>query len=182
MPWVDESKRHRGFPAAVLADGSEPEPLPDGRTTWWLYNGADGPRATAVRGGCSCGWRGEQVHRLDFGDDSATEAVGKDTGPFADWESHVDLAEGVVPREVEDLIAALVDRICDLTESRPYAAARAAGRFERAAASTALLAGRRAHHNLMTWEYIGRAFGCGPAEAQERFGETPQDGGRDDEV
>ncbi|WP_245231844.1 hypothetical protein [Streptomyces novaecaesareae] len=175
VPWVDESGRHQGFPVAVLADGSEPAPLPDGRTTWWLYNGADGPRAAAVRGGCSCGWRGERVHLLDFGDDVATEAVGESTGPFADWEWHVDLAEGVVPHEVEELVAALVDRICDLMESKPYAAARAAARFERAAGSTALLAGRKARSNLMTWEYIGRAFGCGPEAALERFGETLHD-------
>ncbi|MFJ7274242.1 hypothetical protein [Kitasatospora sp. NPDC098663] len=45
-----------------------------------------------------------------------------------------------------------------LTESEPYAAARAAAQFERAAGSTALLAGRKARSNLMTWEYIGRAF------------------------
>ncbi|MFF2545778.1 hypothetical protein ACFVUY_24820 [Kitasatospora sp. NPDC058063] len=181
MPWFEESGRHQGFPAAVLADGSEPAPLPDGRTTWWLYNGADGPRAVAVRSGCSCGWRGERMHLLDFGDDSATEAVGEATGPFADWEWHVDLVEGLVPREVEELVAALVDQICDLTESRPYAAARAAARFERAAGSTALLAGRKARSNLMTWEYIGRAFGCGPEEALERFGETLNDIDRGDE-
>ncbi|MEV0187105.1 hypothetical protein AB0I39_01040 [Kitasatospora purpeofusca] len=59
-----------------------------------------------------------------------------------------------------------------MTESRPYAAARAAARFERAAGATALLVGRRARSSLMTWEYIGRAFGCGPEEAQKRFGET----------
>ncbi|MFD5433260.1 hypothetical protein ACFWJ4_14005 [Kitasatospora sp. NPDC127067] len=184
MPWFEESGRHEGFPVAVLADGSEPAPLPDGRTTWWLYNGADGPRAVAVRSGCNCGWRGERMHLLDFGDDSATEAVGEATGPFADWEWHVDLAEGVVPREVEELVAALVDRICDLMESKPYAAARAAARFERAAGSTALLAGRRARSNLMTWEYIGRAFGCGPEAARERFGETLSnvDWGDEDEL
>ncbi|MFJ2864924.1 hypothetical protein [Kitasatospora sp. NPDC087314] len=175
MPWVDESRRHRGFPAAVLADGSEPAPLPDGRTTWWLYNGADGPRASGVRGGCSCGWRGEQRHLLDFGDDVATEAVGEATGPYADWERHVELVEGVVPHEVEKLIAMLVDRICDLTDSTPYAAARAANRFERAAASTALMAGRKARSSMMTWEYIGRAYGCGAQEARERFGETLDD-------
>ncbi|MFE6055298.1 hypothetical protein ACFQ6N_31495 [Kitasatospora sp. NPDC056446] len=118
---------------------------------------------------------------MDFGDDGATEAVGEATGPFADWEWHVDLVEGVVPREVEELLAALVDRICDLTESKPYAAARAAARFERAAGSTALLAGRMAHNSLMTWEYIGRAFGCGPEQARERFGETPHDADQGDE-
>ncbi|MEU3565126.1 hypothetical protein [Kitasatospora sp. NPDC006786] len=115
------------------------------------------------------------MHLLDFGDDAATEAVGEATGPFADWEWHVDLAEGVVPREVEDLVAALVDRICDLTENRPYAAARAAARFESAAGSTALMAGRQARSSMMTWTYIGRAFGCSPEQALERFGETLPD-------
>ncbi|MBD0689960.1 hypothetical protein [Streptomyces sp. CBMA123] len=122
------------------------------------------------------------MHLLDFGDDARTEAVGEAIGPFADWEWHVDLAEGVVPPEVEDLVAALVDRICDLTEGRPYAAARAASRFERAAASTALMAGRKARSSMMTWEYIGRAFGCGPQEALERFGETLNDDDPGDEA
>ncbi|WP_369184185.1 hypothetical protein [Streptomyces sp. Y1] len=104
-------------------------------------------------------------------------SAGEATVPFADWEWQVDLVEGVVPREVEELVVALVDRICDLAEraNRPYAAARAAARFERAAGSTALLAGRQARSSMMTWEYIGRAFGCSPEQAVERFGETPPD-------
>ncbi|GGQ83044.1 hypothetical protein [Kitasatospora griseola] len=52
----------------------------------------------------------------------------------------------------------------------------------RSAGSTALLAGRRARSSMLSWEYIGRAFGCGPEEALERFGETLPDVDRDEEV
>ncbi|MDH6121399.1 hypothetical protein [Kitasatospora sp. GAS204B] len=169
MRWVDETGRHEGYLAAVLADGSEPGPVADGRTTWWLYNGADGPRAVGVRGACECGWRGAETHPIDFGDDEATEGVEQRTGPYADWEYHVDQAEGMVPRDVEQLLAALEKRIGQLSERQSVTALRVVARVEKAVPGYGIGAVRAARANLVSWEAIGKALGCSRQAAHERF-------------
>lgn len=169
MEWADETGRHVGYPAAVLPDGGEPPPLPDGRRTWWLYNGADGPRAVGVRGACGCGWRGGQTHPIDFGDDEKTAGWESRTGPFADWEYHVAQAEGVVPYDVEQMLTALRRRIEELAEQRPVTALHAAARVERLAPELARHAARSARRGLVSWETIGRALGTSRQAAHERF-------------
>ena len=67
---------HEGRAVAVPADGTEPKPVvfdtgngPHVHRTgeWWVYDGTlRTPRATGLRAGCSCGWRGETVHPLDW--------------------------------------------------------------------------------------------------------------------
>ncbi|MGF1427494.1 hypothetical protein [Kitasatospora sp. LaBMicrA B282] len=170
MSWVDETGRHEGFPVAVLADGHEPAPIADGRTEWWLYNGADGPRAVGVRAGCGCGWRGADMHLVDFGDDEATEGIEERTGVFADWEYHVEQAEGVIPRDVEQLLDTLTRRIENLSQAgRSAAALRVVAHLERTTARSGLDAVRTARDGLMTWEAIGRELGCSRQAAHERY-------------
>ncbi|WP_225845763.1 hypothetical protein [Streptomyces sp. HPF1205] len=169
MEWADESGRHLGYVVAVLEDGGEPGPEPGGRRPWWHYNGADGPRAVGVKGACECGWRGERTHPVHRGDDEATEGYEADTGPYADWESHVLLAEGAVPYDVEQLLAALGRRIGELAEDQPLTALRVAARVERTAPEHTLEAVRAARRGLVSWEAIGRSLGCTRQAAHERF-------------
>ena len=175
MSGLDESGRHAGYGVAVLADGGEPSPPPEGRRPWWSYNGADGPRATGVRGACSCGWRGAGTHPVHCGDDAATEGYEAATGPYADWEEHVTRAEGAVPYDVEQLLDALRRRIEELSERRPLTALRIAARIEKASTGYSLGAVRAARSGLVSWEAIGRAFGTSRQAAHERFSRHVKD-------
>lgn len=169
MDWTDESGRHTGYLAAVLADGGEPAPPTEGRKPWWFYNGADGPRAVAVKGACGCGWRGAEGHPIVWGDDEVTEGYDARTGPYADWEYHVTLAEGSVPYDVEQMIAALERRVEELSRQQPVTALRVAARVEKAAPHVTLGAVRAARQGLVSWEAIGRALGVSRQAAHERF-------------
>ncbi|UWE09934.1 hypothetical protein [Actinacidiphila bryophytorum] len=170
MSWVDESGQHEGYVAAVLTDGGEPAPPPGGRRMpWWAYNGADGPRAVAVRGACECGWRGSATHPLDFGDDDATEGYEADTGPYADWDRHTAAAEGPVPPDVEHLLEALRRRIAEFAEARPVTALRIAARVEAEAPRYSTDAALAARRGLVSWETIGKAFHTTAEAAETRF-------------
>ncbi|MCJ0868684.1 hypothetical protein [Streptomyces sp. AP-93] len=176
MRWVDEGGRHEGHLAAVLADGSEPGPAADGNTLWWVYNGADAPRAIGVRGACSCGWRGGPVHPIDFGDDMATEGYEERTGPYADWDFHVTQVEGVVPPDVDELLASLRQRIGELSASgQALTALRVAARVERTGRETGVEAVRSGRRQLVRWEAIGKAYGISRQAAQQRFARHVQD-------
>jgi hypothetical protein len=170
MSWVDESGQHEGYVAAVLADGGEPAPPPGGRRLpWWACNGADGPRAVAVRGACACGWRGGATHPVDFGDDEATEGYEAETGPYADWDRHATETEGLVPSDVEHLLDALRRRIEELSERRPVTALRVAARVESAAPQYSADAALAARRGLVSWETIGKAFSTTGEAARSRF-------------
>jgi hypothetical protein len=169
MRWTDETGRHEGFLAAILPDGGEAPPLDDGRTIWWAYNGADGPRAIGVKGACQCGWRGTETHPIDFGDDEATIGAEERTGPYADWEYHVEQAEGAIPRDVEQLLATLAKRVEELSAERNLTALRVVAAMEKTTAATTINAVRAARRNLCSWEGIGRALGRSRQAAHERF-------------
>lgn len=174
MGWIDETGRHEGFVAAVLADGGEPGPQPDGtRMPWWSYNGADGPRAVAVKGACACGWRGSDAHPVDFGDDEATEGYEADTGPYADWERHTTAAEGLIPGDVEQLLATLQRRIDELSDRQQLTALRVTARVEGLAPMWSAAAAHSAHRGLVTWEAIGAPFGMSGDAARIRFTMIP---------
>lgn len=170
MSWIDETGRHEGYVAAVLRDGGEPAPGPDGaRTAWWSCNGADGPRAVGVRGACGCGWRAEQTHPVDFGDDDRTEGYGAGTGPYADWEQHSVAAEGLLPYDVEQLLSMLQRRIDELAEAQPLRALRVAARVEGMTPIYSAAAAQGAMRALIGWDAIGQEFGIGPEAARDRF-------------
>ncbi|MFI0900889.1 hypothetical protein [Streptomyces sp. NPDC020983] len=175
MNWIDETGRHEGFVAAVLADGGEPGPRPDGsRVPWWSCNGADGPRAVAVKGACACGWRGGTAHPVDFGDDEATEGYEEATGPYADWERHTTAAEGLIPRDVEQLLGTLqrrIDELCD--QQQLLTALRVTARVEGLAPMWSAAAARSARHGLVAWEAIGAPFGLSGDAARIRFTSIP---------
>ncbi|MFI7359490.1 hypothetical protein ACIBTP_36845 [Streptomyces avidinii] len=85
-------------------------------TEWHAYDGRYGrPRASLLRGSCSCGWRGAVEYPLDWSalpDDKPLYEVDVDlSGPIADYEAHLSvIRDGALPlpAELTDLLTALV--------------------------------------------------------------------------
>jgi hypothetical protein len=187
MGWVhdvpeDDLYEHEGFTVAVLADGSEPEPLRfpvqgrEGITTqnsgWWLYNGTEGrPLAVAVRGGCECGWRSVDTFPLDFDDEESTEGWEDGTGPFAAWESaHIaSLLGTVMPTELREALATVAAQMREHARLRPLVALAAIGQLEKLVGDLAPTAGAGARKDGKTWDAIGRALGTTRQAAFQRF-------------
>src|ERR1700759_2893857 len=94
---------HAGAGGGRLAGGSEPGPVyfevgsganMPSSTEWHVYDGRFGrPRATVLRGSCSCGWRGIAESPLDWPvpphDKPLYEAAIDLSGPIADHEAHL---------------------------------------------------------------------------------------------
>ncbi|MFE3560695.1 hypothetical protein ACFXKW_38480 [Streptomyces sp. NPDC059193] len=99
----------------------------------------------------------------------ATEGHGAKTGPLADWEYHVTTVEGLVPLDVENMLAALQERIADLAQTQPVTALRAVARLQDAVPASAIDTVRGARAAMVSWEAIGRALGCTRQSAHERF-------------
>ncbi|MEU9033311.1 hypothetical protein AB0D45_00060 [Streptomyces sp. NPDC048352] len=171
MGWVDESGRHEGRVAAVLADGQEAAPIValGGSTAWWDSDGTVSERAVAVKAACGCGWRASGTHPVVWGDVEATEGEHARTGPCADWEYHVTTVEGLLPRDVEQMLTALQERIGELSRTRPVTALRAVARLQDTAPGLAVEAVRAARAAFVTWEAIGAGLGCSRQSAHERY-------------
>lgn len=177
MGWVDESGRHEGTVVAVLADGAQAPPVTalGGSTASWDSDGTVSERAVGVKAACGCGWRASMVHPVVWGDVEATEGLGARTGPAADWEYHVTTVEGLVPRDVEGMLAALCDRIGELAQTQPVTALRAVARLQDATPSLALDTVRAARSALMSWDAVGTALGCTRQSAHERYARLVKD-------
>lgn len=123
--WVDETGRHEGTAVAVLADGSEAPAVAalGGNTAWWDSDGTVCERAVAVKGACDCGWRGGRRPGQKRGEDARL-------GPFADWEYHVTTVAGLIPRDVQQMLAALHARTLELAETQPVMPLRAVVRLQ----------------------------------------------------
>ncbi|WP_313884332.1 hypothetical protein [Streptomyces cynarae] len=89
------------------------------------------PKAAAVRGSCSCGWRGhsypidwdtvkhDRLDELDF------------SGPYDDWCEHIRAVEHQtmpLPAELTQLMDQLEEQLTALAEQAPAAALKAVGR------------------------------------------------------
>ncbi|MFJ3882933.1 hypothetical protein ACIPW5_36465 [Streptomyces sp. NPDC090077] len=168
---MDESGRHEGVVVAVLAGGQEAAPIAalDGSTAWWDSDGTVSERAVAVKAACGCGWRASATHPVVWGDVEATEGEHARTGPFADWEYHVTTVEGLFPRDVEQMLTALQQRIGELSNTRPTAALHAVARLQDAVPGLAIDTVRAARGSLVTWEVIGTALGCTRQSAHECY-------------
>ncbi|MFJ3205898.1 hypothetical protein [Streptomyces sp. NPDC086989] len=69
--------------------------------------------------------RGHTTHPAVWGDVTATVGDEARTGRFVDWEYHVTTIEGLIPRDVEQLLTALQHRITELSKTSPVTALRA---------------------------------------------------------
>lgn len=187
MGWVhdvpaDDLYDHEGYTVAVLADGSEPEPLRfpvpgrEGITTknsrWDLYNGTDGrPLAAAVRAACECGWRSVDTFPVDFDDDEGTEGWEDNTGPFAAWQSeHIEALLGTaMPTELREALATVSKQLREHAMHRPLVALAAIGQLEKLVGDQAPTAGAAARKDGQTWQAIGKALGTSRQAAYQRF-------------
>ncbi|MFE0773194.1 hypothetical protein [Streptomyces sp. NPDC058861] len=118
--WQQEGfESHEGAVGVLLADGSEPGPvffdLGSGSnfhesTSWWHYDGEfRRPTAVSMRGRCACGWRGTKRYPIDW--EKVREVDDPDTydttGPYEDWEAHLDEVAGRAVMLPEDLLGLL---------------------------------------------------------------------------
>lgn len=187
MGWVhdvpeDDLYDHEGYPAAVLADGSEPEPLQfpvpgregvtTGNSAWWLYTGQDGrPLAAGVKAACACGWRSAEVFPVDFEDHEATDGFEYNDGPFAEWQyGHIASLKGVaVPRELREALATVAQRLREASRLQPLVALTVIGQLEKLVGDLAPTAGAAARMDGQTWSAIGKALNTSRQAAYQRF-------------
>ncbi|WP_370416605.1 hypothetical protein [Streptomyces fradiae] len=157
MCWKrDGFESHEGKVGVLLADGSEPGPvyfdMGSGAyfhesTDWWVYTGdSRRPAATAMRGSCACGWRGERTVPIDWKKINPDYPHDYDvSAPERDWEAHMDdvAAHAVkLPEDVDTLLSRLQERLDELVDEHPLAVLKAVGELESAAAVFGPLAGR----------------------------------------
>ncbi|MFJ9597996.1 hypothetical protein ACIRS3_35280 [Streptomyces virginiae] len=136
------SAAHTGTVGVLLADGSEPAPvyydvgsgahMPSSRE-WHSYDGRSGrPRAAALRGSCSCGWRGMAEYPLDWTvlpvDRPLYEADVDLSGPVADYDAHLSVIRDSavqLPPDLVGLLTELVRRLEGLAAEEPLVALKA---------------------------------------------------------
>ncbi|MEU5825851.1 hypothetical protein [Streptomyces sp. NPDC047803] len=186
FPWENEGfgASHRGRPGAVLADGTEPKPvvfdLGSGThfhetSDWWVYDGhtRNAPRASALRGACSCGWCGTTFHPVDWQQAAAKGPELYDTsGPHADWKQHMTDVEHrsvPIPEDVADLLARLRERLDVLADDAPLAALRIVAALEFTITEAGAVAAHTARADDQSWDTIATGLGLTESEARSRL-------------
>ncbi|MFE6977216.1 hypothetical protein [Streptomyces sp. NPDC057682] len=168
----------------MLTDGTEPPPLyidagsgsfVHKTTDWHVYDGTRprAPKATALRGVCSCGWQSETHHPLDWDQVNRRAPYLYDTtGPESDWARHITDTEAravPVPEELADLIDQLDERLIQLAADEPLAALRAVARLKHVLDEAGAGAAARALHDSETGRLIGPGLGLPEADARSRL-------------
>ncbi|MEV0415155.1 hypothetical protein AB0I68_31265 [Streptomyces sp. NPDC050448] len=187
MGWLSEEfgSSHEGQAGAVLADGTEPPPVVfdtgsgssfHESTDWWVYDGTlRRPLAAAVRGSCSCGWRGTAAYFLDWTQvdtDSVYEPYLDLPGPKADWDQHIAEVEArsvPMPAELSGLLQQVRERLDALTDEAPLAALRAVRILERTTKRVGREAAYRAEADDVSPEVLGQALGLTGSEARSHL-------------
>lgn len=183
MAWhsVEFGTSHEGRAGAVLADGSEPGPRYFGSagytyesTDWWGYDGKRStPKATHLRGSCSCGWRGAELYPIDWTAVDWRRAYAHEVdGPLGDWERHVAEVEAEavpMPDEVTELMARLNAELVSLAAHEPLAALRVVGGLERMAVNGGLRAVGRLSEGELSEAAVAKALGVTEREIRSRM-------------
>ncbi|MGZ2360921.1 hypothetical protein LRE75_30285 [Streptomyces sp. 372A] len=186
FPWESEGfgASHRGRPGAVLADGTEPKAaifdLGSGThfhetSDWWVYDGDTQrvARATALRGSCSCGWRGNSHYPIDWQQVAAEGPEWYDTsGPHADWKQHMTDVEHrsvPIPEDVTALLDQLRQRLDVLAVDAPLAALRIIAALESTITEAGAVAAHTARGDDQSWETIATGLGLTESEARTRL-------------
>lgn len=184
MGWQSDEfgTSHEGEARAVLPDGTEPKPMHfdvgsgghvHETSDWWVYDGTLGAlRAAALRGSCSCGWRGTSLYPIDWSQVARRAPYDYDTsGPEDDWEAHIEEVNArtvPLPLALRELLDQLEQHLNTLADQAPLAALKAVEALERMTGHI----GREAAHGTqvdeMSWETIGKALGLPEAEARAR--------------
>ncbi|MGW2476877.1 hypothetical protein [Streptomyces sp. NPDC001665] len=168
----------------MLPDGSESKPvifdLGSGSamyktSAWWVYDGHTQrvPRATALRGSCSCGWRGSSLYPIDWQEVVAEGPDWYDTsGPRPDWKQRMtDVEHRSVPvtEDVADLLARLRERLDGLAGDAPLAALRIVAALESTIAEAGAVAAHSARADAQSWGTIATGLGLTESEARTRL-------------
>ncbi|QKW07392.1 hypothetical protein HUT18_14355 [Streptomyces sp. NA04227] len=185
MEWKTEQfgSSHEGRPGAVLTDGEEPKPVYfdvgsganfHKSTDWWVYDGTfRAPRATNMRGSCSCGWRGESLYPIDWSEvDKRVPGAYDTSGPYEDWEGHIASVEAQsvpLPAEVEDLVQQLDDKLADLSYQAPLAALKAVAALERIAVRVGRDAAYEVQADELSPETVAKALGLAEEKVRSRL-------------
>ncbi|WP_416969512.1 hypothetical protein [Streptomyces sp. 4F14] len=182
MEWQTEDfgTSHEGRPRALLPDGTEPGPvyfdigsgadIPKS-TEWWVYDGTLGaPEASHLRAACSCGWRGDTHHPLDWARVPRHHPYDYDTSALhEEWDRHIADVESrsvPLPTDVEAMIDELGRKLGDLADQAPLAALRAVTALERLTADAAREAAYNVRADEISWETVAKALGLTEEDAQ----------------
>ncbi|MGW3297656.1 hypothetical protein ACWC9S_27185 [Streptomyces xiamenensis] len=195
MGWICEPEDgtdlygHEGSPVAVDAAGVELAPIrvkksygeaPVDATSWHVYDGQQGrPLAAAVVAGCSCGWRSDAWHPINWEDHEATDGSEYSDGPWLAWsELHIrPLASRSMPSALSAALEAVDEQLRDFAHTRPLAALAAVAHLEARTAITARSAGTTARRSGTSWDQIGEALGMTRQGAHRRLARHVREAG-----
>ncbi|MFD7838265.1 hypothetical protein [Streptomyces sp. NPDC059761] len=185
MGWKSEEygPSHEGWAGALLADGSEPDPVYldpgsgsdfDETREWWAYSGIlNRPCAAAARGACACGWRGTTDYPIDW---EVADAAGiyepVIEGLQEDWEHHLDEVEVrtvPLPEELTQLLEQVGEQLNSLAVQGPVAALKAVAALEEMTRGVARDAAYMAEADELPWESIATALGLTEGGARSRL-------------
>ncbi|MFF3775617.1 hypothetical protein [Streptomyces sp. NPDC002232] len=184
MSWQREGfETHEGEVGVLLADGTEPGPVLfdlgssayfHESTDWWVYDGTmRRPTATAMRGRCACGWRGERTVPLDWEEVGTAGHDAYDvSGPEEDWEAHMDdVATRALPLpdDVAGLLQTLRERLDELVDEEPVVVLRAAEQMEAIVAEYGPLAARYIKGDAVPLPRLAEALGTTEKAAGSRL-------------
>ncbi|WP_405705173.1 hypothetical protein OG264_01410 [Streptomyces xanthophaeus] len=174
---------HEGTIGVLLADGSEPGPVhfdvgsgPDtpSSTAWHAYDGRRGrPRAAALRGACSCGWRGMATYTLDWTrlkDRPLWEAGIDLCGPLADVGAHLSVVRDKAVPLPAPLTAVLTDLAAQLSQAAvqsPLVALKALADLRHVIAGVGQDAARAVAFGQLSWEEVAAALGTTEKAARQ---------------
>ena len=190
--WTDRKfgLSHQGRSGVLLEDGTEPGPAlfdvgggghMHKSHRWQDYDGKYGhPRAAALRGACSCGWRGETRYPLIWvttdGEDWVKDAPTGDCS--RDWSAHleqVDAASAEVPDKLDKHVATLVRQLDDLSIDEPLTVLKVVERLERQlkevrqATAYQVLSEQSRQEEGRSWEEIAAALALPVDQVQSRL-------------
>jgi len=174
-------EHHEGQAVAVLADGAEPKPAifdtgSSGHvhrsSAWCAHDGTlTNPRASDIRGGCSCGWRGTSLYPIDWVELGERPHQADTPGPRDDWLGHIHQVQArtvPVPEELAELLQRLDGKLTGLVDDAPVAALRVVAMLESTAGQVGTDAADALSEDDVSWQAIGDALGTSADEARER--------------
>ncbi|WP_345261423.1 hypothetical protein [Streptomyces hundungensis] len=164
---------------AIFDSGSGPYMHKSHR--WHGYDGRYGnPRAAALRGACSCGWRGETSYPLSWsttdGEDWVEDAPTRDCE--RDWNAHLEQLEAAsaeVPDKLDKRVAKLVRQLDNLSDEKPLTVLKVVERLDRQlkevrqAAAYQVLSDQRGREDGSSWEEIAAALALPVDQVQSRL-------------
>lgn len=173
---------------AALVDGVEPGPVYydtgsgshiHSSTRWSDYDGKyRRPRATHLRGGCACGWRGRRLEELRWepDEDEPGEVYPAEVSTAdarAEWREHlaeVEAATVPVPEDVVQAVEELRQRLDRLVGDAPLAGLKALAHVERELRDARQCAAYnvQADEEIGGWAAIARGLGVDEATAKSR--------------